>query len=74
MIKRVLDFSLSLVLLIAIAPLLLLTAILIKLTSSGPVFFVQRRIGLNKRTFEFISSAPWVVDARIEATGNRAFE
>jgi len=50
-IKRGLDFVLSLTLLIAIAPLLLLAAILIKLTSPGPVFFVQKRIGLNKRMF-----------------------
>ena len=62
-IKRVLDFSLSLVLLIAVAPVLLLTAIVIKLTSPGPVFFVQRRIGLNKRTLVFTNSARWVVDA-----------
>ena len=50
-IKRTLDFLLSLLLLIALAPVLLATAILIKLTSPGPVFFVQKRVGLNKRIF-----------------------
>jgi len=65
-IKRVLDFSLSLMLLIAIAPLLLLTAILIKLTSSGPVFFVQRRIGLNKRTFDIYKFRTMGVDAELK--------
>jgi exopolysaccharide biosynthesis polyprenyl glycosylphosphotransferase len=50
-IKRGLDVLLSFVLLIGVAPLLLLAAILIRLTSPGPVFFVQKRIGLNKRVF-----------------------
>jgi exopolysaccharide biosynthesis polyprenyl glycosylphosphotransferase len=50
-IKRTLDFLLSLLLLIVLAPVLLVTAILIKLTSPGPVFFAQKRVGLNKRIF-----------------------
>lgn len=62
-IKRSLDFSLSLVLLIAIAPILLLTAILIKLTSPGPVLFVQRRIGLSKRPFNIYKFRTMVINA-----------
>jgi exopolysaccharide biosynthesis polyprenyl glycosylphosphotransferase len=62
-IKRTLDFTLSLLLLIALAPLLLLTAILIKLTSTGPVFFIQKRIGLNKRVFYIYKFRTMVVDA-----------
>ncbi|MBZ5571458.1 MAG: sugar transferase [Acidobacteriia bacterium] len=62
-IKRTLDFTLSLLLLIALAPLLLLTAILISLTSAGPVFFVQRRIGLNKRVFYIYKFRTMVVNA-----------
>jgi len=50
-IKRTLDFLLSLTLLIILAPVLAVTAILIKLTSIGPVFFAQKRVGLNKRIF-----------------------
>src|SRR5438093_5901194 len=46
--KRALDFLLSLVLLIILLPVFLITAILIKLTPPGPVFFVQERMGLNK--------------------------
>lgn len=49
--KRVLDVLLSLAFLACLSPLLLLTALLVKLTSPGPVFFVQDRIGLNKRRF-----------------------
>ena len=62
-IKRALDLSLSLILLILLAPLLLITAILIKLTSPGPVFFVQKRIGFNKRPFAIYKFRTMVVDA-----------
>ncbi len=62
-IKRTIDLTLSLLLLIAIAPVLLLAAILIKLTSPGPVFFVQKRIGLNKRVFNIYKFRTMVVDA-----------
>jgi len=62
-IKRALDFSISLVLLVAIAPILLLTAILIKLTSPGAVLFMQKRIGLNKRVFHIYKFRTMVVDA-----------
>src|ERR1019366_1442754 len=49
--KRVLDVVLSLLVLLFLAPLLLAVAALIKLTSHGPVFFMQERLGLNKRRF-----------------------
>jgi len=49
--KRVFDFCFSLVLTIILIPLFLVTALLIKITSAGPVFFRQERIGLNKRRF-----------------------
>ena len=51
LLKRVLDVVGSLVLLIIFSPLFLIVAALIKLTSSGPVFFAQNRVGLNKRQF-----------------------
>jgi exopolysaccharide biosynthesis polyprenyl glycosylphosphotransferase len=51
LVKRVLDVAGSLILLIVLAPLFLVAAVLIKLTSPGPVLFAQKRIGLNKRQF-----------------------
>jgi exopolysaccharide biosynthesis polyprenyl glycosylphosphotransferase len=51
LVKRCIDFSLSLVLIIILFPLFLVTCILIKATSRGPVIFVQERVGLNKRRF-----------------------
>jgi exopolysaccharide biosynthesis polyprenyl glycosylphosphotransferase len=47
--KRILDFAISLFALTLLSPLFLAAAILIKLTSPGRVFFVQRRVGLHKR-------------------------
>jgi len=49
--KRVFDFVGASVLLLAFSPILLLVAALLKLTSAGPVFFFQERIGYNKRRF-----------------------
>jgi len=62
-IKRSIDFVLSMVLLVLVAPVLLLTAVLIKLTSPGQVFFVQKRIGLNKRVFHIYKFRTMVADA-----------
>ena len=62
-IKRALDFSLSLLLLIALAPLLLIAVILVKLTSPGPVFFAQERVGLNKRPFTIFKLRTMVMNA-----------
>jgi exopolysaccharide biosynthesis polyprenyl glycosylphosphotransferase len=51
MIKRMMDVLLSLFLLVIFSPVLLASALLIKSSSPGPVFFVQERVGLNKRRF-----------------------
>jgi exopolysaccharide biosynthesis polyprenyl glycosylphosphotransferase len=50
-VKRALDIALSSFLLVLLAPLFGVLAILIRLSSKGPVFFVQPRVGLNKRRF-----------------------
>src|SRR5580704_3252382 len=51
MVKRALDFLAASILLAVFSPLLAAVAILIKLNSDGPVFFLQERIGFNKRRF-----------------------
>jgi len=50
-VKRILDVILSSILLVLLAPLLAIVALLIKLSSKGPVFFRQERMALNKRKF-----------------------
>ena len=52
--KRMLDFTLSVVVLVLTAPLFVITAILIKRESKGPVFFVQQRIGKDGKPFRMI--------------------
>lgn len=62
-IKWVLDFTISLFLIVFFSPLFLITALLIKLTSPGPVFFLQERLGLNKRRFEIYKFRTMAADA-----------
>ncbi|MDA0989887.1 MAG: sugar transferase, partial [Verrucomicrobia bacterium] len=50
--KRLTSQLASVGLLIVLSPLLLAIAILVKLTSPGPVFFVQERIGVNRQAFQ----------------------
>jgi exopolysaccharide biosynthesis polyprenyl glycosylphosphotransferase len=52
--KRVVDIVGSAALLLALAPLFAVVAWLIRMDSAGPVFFMQERIGFNKRTFRLI--------------------
>lgn len=49
--KYLLDRIISLILLIILSPVFLLVATLIKITSKGPVFFKQHRVGVNGRRF-----------------------
>jgi exopolysaccharide biosynthesis polyprenyl glycosylphosphotransferase len=62
-VKRALDFSMALAAVILLSPLLVLTAIVVKLTSPGPVFFVQDRLGLSKRKFRIYKFRTMVADA-----------
>jgi len=62
-VKRAVDILFSAILLVLLSPVLLVTAVLIKLTSPGPVMFVQKRLGLNKRHFGIYKFRTMVVDA-----------
>jgi exopolysaccharide biosynthesis polyprenyl glycosylphosphotransferase len=63
LLKRLLDATVSLVVLIALFPLMVVVAILIKLTSPGPVFFSQKRVGMNQRQFKLYKFRSMVADA-----------
>jgi exopolysaccharide biosynthesis polyprenyl glycosylphosphotransferase len=63
LVKRVLDTVISLSCIIFFSPLLLITAALIKLTSPGPIFFVQKRVGLNKRLISVYKFRTMVANA-----------
>ncbi len=61
--KRVLDIIISIAVLIVLSPLYIITAILVKLSSSGPIFYLQERIGLNGKPFKIIKFRSMYVDA-----------
>lgn len=51
-VKRVMDIAGGLVCIVLFSPIMLVTAILIKLTSKGPLIFKQERVGLNNVPFQ----------------------
>jgi len=61
--KRVIDVAAAGLGLAVLAPLFLAIAIAIKLDSTGPVFFGQTRVGLNRRRFRMFKFRTMVVDA-----------
>ena len=61
-IKRLLDFMLALIGLIILSPLFLVVIIAIKLDSSGPVLFKQKRVGINKTHFNMLKFRTMRID------------
>lgn len=54
LIKRILDFIISLVALIILSPLMLIIYILVKINLGSPAFFVQERVGKDNKVFKMI--------------------
>lgn len=54
LIKRMLDFIISLVALIILSPLMLIIYILVKINLGSPAFFVQERVGKDNKVFKMI--------------------
>ena len=52
--KRIMDFVVSTIMLVLLAPLFLLVALLIKRDAPGPVFFIQERVGKAGRVFRMM--------------------
>ncbi len=61
--KRIIDIGVSLFFLILLSPVYIITALIVKLTSKGPVFFSQTRIGLHGKPFKIIKFRSMVVGA-----------
>ena len=66
--KRIVDVAFASAVLVLLSPLLLLLAVGVKLSSPGPVFYKQNRMGLNGRTFDMLKFRSMPVDAEA-ATG-----
>ena len=54
MTKRIFDIIFSLLGILLLLPVFIIVSVLIKIDSSGPVFFLQERVGLNGKIFKII--------------------
>lgn len=66
--KRLFDIVFSLIAIILSSPILLICALIVKLTSKGPAFFKQERLTLNNRVYNILKLRTMRVDAE-EGTG-----
>jgi exopolysaccharide biosynthesis polyprenyl glycosylphosphotransferase len=64
--KRLVDISVSLMGLVVASPIFVLTGLVVKLTSPGPVFFTQERVGKGGRVFRMCKFRSMRVDAEAE--------
>jgi exopolysaccharide biosynthesis polyprenyl glycosylphosphotransferase len=71
--KRAFDVLVSAAVLVVLAPLLIALAIAIRVESRGPVFFRQRRSGLNGRTFTMLKFRSMHLDAEARLEKLRAY-
>lgn len=71
--KRCLDFSLALLVVLLLAPLFLLLVLLVRLTSRGPAFFRQERVGFGGRHFKMYKFRSMYVDSD-ESLHRKAYE
>ena len=62
-VKNVLSVAVAVIILTVWAPIMALIALIIKLTSEGPVFFKQKRVGLRGRTFYMYKFRTMVANA-----------
>ena len=60
--KRLFDILLSFLTIVVFSPLYIVLAILVKVTSKGPIFFKQERIGKNKKHFKILKFRTMRID------------
>ncbi|WP_255478712.1 sugar transferase [Rufibacter sp. XAAS-G3-1] len=63
LLKRVIDIGVAILVLVLLSPVYALLAVLVKLTSPGPVFFRQERIGLHGNPFHILKFRSMYLDA-----------
>lgn len=66
LVKRVFDIFGSMICIILFSPVMLLTAVLIKLTSKGPLIFTQERVGLHNKPFKMYKFRSMEVQSKQE--------
>ncbi len=62
-IKKVMDISISFLVLLFLSPFMIILSLLIKLTSPGPIIFKQERVGLRGRQFNLYKFRTMVINA-----------
>jgi len=62
-IKRMLDFLISFIAFIILIPFYLVMIVLVKMSSEGPIFFLQERVGLNGKLFKIIKFRTMYIDS-----------
>ena len=62
-VKRIIDITCSTLALIILSPILTIIAIAVKISSNGPVFYCQERIGHHKQSFKIIKFRSMYLDA-----------
>jgi exopolysaccharide biosynthesis polyprenyl glycosylphosphotransferase len=67
-VKRIVDISVSFLFILIFSPVYIITALIIKLTSRGPVFFSQERIGWHGLPFNIYKFRSMYSDAEKEGT------
>ena len=67
--KRIVDMAFSGLFLLFASPIMMLTALLIKLDSPGPVFFAQERMGLDAKPFKMLKFRSMRADAERNGPG-----
>ena len=64
--KRLIDFFGSLILLIILFPFFIFISLLVKMSSKGPIFYMQERIGKKKKPFNIIKFRSMYIDSEKE--------
>lgn len=72
LLKRTIDIVVSLLMLIVTSPIMLVTALCIKLEDHGPVLFIQERVTLNDRPFMIYKFRSMIVDAEADGRARPA--
>ncbi|MCX7933649.1 MAG: sugar transferase, partial [Planctomycetota bacterium] len=72
LLKRAFDLAIAIPLLVLTSPIMLLAGLLIKISSPGPIFFAQERLGLNGKPFTLYKLRTMAADAPAYATKEEA--
>jgi Undecaprenyl-phosphate glucose phosphotransferase len=65
--KRITDVLFSILLIIVLSPILLILGIFVRLSSKGPIFFTQERMGLDGQTFQMYKFRSMKMDAETKS-------